>query len=421
VLSRRLSALGPGLIVAVTAIGASHIVLAPVAGARYGYALVWLVLIAHIFKYPAFDFAARFAVGTGSSLIRGYERVPGPRHWALILFLVTTTLQGLTILSGVMSVSAAILRASVGILPYPAWLLLVGGAAILLLMSGRYSALQAGAKVMLGILVLGTLVAFVTAPPSPTALARALIPSVPGGSLLLVSAILGLMPTGINVSVWHSLWAVEHLPRWREDGSDDRAVLRKAVFDLRLGYWVSAALAVVFISLGATLLQPRGLVPNGIDVALTLSRIYTERLGAWMFPVFMTTAFFAMFSSVYTVMDGFPRAFASVLRTIFPASTSAGNNWLHLASNPAYWGFMGVIFTFSVLVNTLIPNPVLMVQLVGTLSLMIAPLLFALNYYCATRLAPQAVRPGGVMRGWALAGITFMAAAASLSIYMQLR
>jgi hypothetical protein len=28
---------------------------------------------------------------------------------------------------------------------------------------------------------------------------------------------------------------------------------------------------------------------------------------------------------------------------------------------------------------------------------------------------------GGVMRGWALAGITFMAAAASLSIYMQLR
>ena len=43
-----------------------------------------------------------------------------------------------------------------------------------------------------------------------------------------------------------------------------------------VGYGLSIVLAVMFISLGANLLQPRGLTPDGIEVALTLSTIYTE-------------------------------------------------------------------------------------------------------------------------------------------------
>ena len=83
-------------------------------------------------------------------------------------------------------------------------------------------------------------------------------------------------------------------------------MLRLGLFDLRVGYVLSAVLAVVFISLGANLLKPRGLTPDGVDVALTLSKLYTEVLGDWMFPVFMLAAFAAMFSTAYSVMDGFP-------------------------------------------------------------------------------------------------------------------
>ena len=61
---------------AATAIGTSHIILSPVAGARFGYALLWLVLFSHLFKYPAFEFGPRYAVATGTSLIRGYQQVP---------------------------------------------------------------------------------------------------------------------------------------------------------------------------------------------------------------------------------------------------------------------------------------------------------------------------------------------------------
>jgi hypothetical protein len=163
------------------------------------------------------------------------------------------------------------------------------------------------------------------------------------------------------------------------------------------------------------LLQPRGLVPEGLQVALTISTIYTEILGAWMRPVFMVTAFTAIFSTVYSVMDGFPRAFSTILKTLFPAS-----HFLKKPSNPTYWLFMVAIFAFAVGVNTVIPNPVQVVQWVGTISLLIAPILYSLNYYCATRIAPEEVRPSAPMRAWALFGILFMAAAGAFYTYTQL-
>lgn len=400
----RLRSLGPGIVVAATAIGTSHLVLSPVAGARFGYELIWLVLFSHLFKYPAFEFGPRYAIATGRSLIHGYQSLPGPRNWALWAFLFTTVLQGLTLLAGMLSVTAAILLASFGVLPLTGWAVVVGLAILLLHALGRYAALEIGSKIAMAVLVIVSLVAFLAAPPAPADLGRMFVPSIPDGSLILVAAILGLMPTGINVAIWHSLWALEHLPRWRERTTEPRQLLRIGLFDLNVGYLLSALLAVVFVVLGANLLRPRGLVPNGVDVALTLSRIYTEVLGDWMFGVFMLAAFLAMFSTAYSVMDGFPRTFATLLRTLFPDSAV-----LQRPSNPAYWAFMAVIFAFALGANWIFPDPVVMVQLVGLVSLGVAPLLYGLNYYCVTRLIddPQ-LRPGPLLRLWGLAGVWFM-------------
>ncbi len=273
------------MIMAATAIGTSHIILSPVAGARFGYALLWLVLFSHLFKYPAFEFGPRYAVATGTSLIRGYQQVPGPRNWAVWAFLVTTVLQGLTLLAGMLSVTAAILLASFGGLSLTGWVVVLGFGIVALLQVGRYPALAWGSKIALAVLVVGSVIAFVAVPPRPADLALMFVPSVPAGSLVLVASLLGLMPTGINVAIWHSLWAVEHLGEWKKNTNGKPEMLRVGLLDLRVGYVISAALAIVFVSLGANLLKPRGLVPDGIDVAVTLSTIYTEVIGEWMYPV----------------------------------------------------------------------------------------------------------------------------------------
>jgi Mn2+/Fe2+ NRAMP family transporter len=416
-LSQALRGLGPGMIVAATAIGSSHIILSPLAGARFGYDLIWLVLFSHFFKYPAFEFGPRFAIANGVSLIQGFERVPGPKNWAVWTFLATTILQGLTILAGTLAVTAAILVGSVGVFSPGTWVVLVGVAILVLHRTGKYPALALGSKLAMLVLALVSVVAFFAVPPMPSELLRIFVPSIPSGSLVLIAAILGLMPTGINVAIWHSLWAVEHLKEWRKTTTDKREMLDLGMFDLRVGYWLSAVLAAIFISLGANLLRPRGLTPDGVEVALTLSRIYTEVLGQWMFPVFMLAAFAAMFSTAYSVMDGFPRTFAKLLETLFPRSA-----FLKKPSNPAYWVFMAVIFAFAIGANRILPNPVAMVQLVGIVSLAVAPLLYGLNYYCVTRLIDdESMRPGRALRLWGVSGLLFMTFAVVFSFWVRLQ
>ncbi len=81
---------------------------------------------------------------------------------------------------------------------------------------------------------------------------------------------------------------------------------------------------------------------------------------------------------------------------------------------------MAVIFAFAVFANRILPNPVLMVQLIGLVSLAVAPLLYALNYYCVTRLIDdEAMRPSTGLKLWGAAGLLFMALAVVFAVYVR--
>ena len=69
-----LRSLGPGLLFAGAAVGVSHLVQATRAGADFGLTLVWLVVLANVLKYPAFEAGARYTAATGQSLLEGYRR-----------------------------------------------------------------------------------------------------------------------------------------------------------------------------------------------------------------------------------------------------------------------------------------------------------------------------------------------------------
>jgi Mn2+/Fe2+ NRAMP family transporter len=407
--------LGPGIVVAATAIGASHLVMSPVAGARFGFDLLWVILFAHVLKYHGFEFAPRFTMARGESLLEGYARVPGPGKWPLYLFLLGTVLQGVAVLSGVVSVAAAVLYAGVGSLSLEAWGVVLATVSIVLLWTGKYEGLDFLNKIMMLALMAGALIAFFAALPAPSEFRHLVLPLIPAGSIFLLAALLGWMPTGLDVAVWHSLWAIQKERTWRRYASGEPTELRRrmfqtALFDMRLGYVVSLVLGIVFLCLGAVLLQPRGLVPQGPAVATTLSEIFTTILGQWMSPVFFTAAFFAMFSTAYNCMDGFPRAFAETVRLL---------GWKRL-SHRAYWGFMLFIYVLVVVFITVIPAPVFLVTAAGALSLLFAPVYYALNYYCVTRLVEnEEYRPGRFARSVAIAGILFVALGAGLFLYTQ--
>lgn len=417
----RIRWLGPGLVVAATAIGASHLVLAPTAGAAFGYALLWVIPLSHLFKYPAFEFGPRWAVATGTSLLDGYARVPGPPKWALWAFLAGTVIQGVTVLAGVLAVAAAVVAAALPALPIPAGSLLLGLVIALLLRSGGFDGLSALSKWMLLVLGLMTATAFVARPPPAGDFWSGLaVPAAPSASLVLLAALLGWMPTGIDVAVWHSMWALERREDWRERArarardprpSDAERTMAVGLLDMRLGYGLSLVLGVLFLSLGAEVLRPAGLVPAGADVAITLARLYTEVLGPWVLPVFLLAAFFGMFSTAFGVLDGFPRAFAETVARLRDRS----------ASRAHYWGFLTVSLVLAVAETALLPDPVVLVTVAAVISFLLSSLLYALNHYCVTRLIPDpALRPRRWIRVWSGVGIACMAAATGLFLYLRI-
>ena len=66
---------------------------------------------------------------------------------------------------------------------------------------------------------------------------------------VFVIALMGWMPTAVDLSAWTSIWTVERMKQ-----TNNKPTLRQALLDFKIGYWVSAALAILFLVLGAELM-----------------------------------------------------------------------------------------------------------------------------------------------------------------------
>lgn len=407
------------MLLAATSIGASHLLMSPEAGARFEYQLVWLVILVHLLKYPAFECAPRWVAATGTSLLEAYDRAPGPKRWAIWLGLGDMTVQAVGLIAALVGLTASFCVAAMGTFSLPVWSLLLTGLLLVLLAAGHYRLLRGVNLLLLALLAAGTALAFTGAPPPPSALPELVTPAFPVGSLVLASAILGFMPTSVAVSIWQSLWALEH-GRFRDDrGSldDRRRLLADGLFDLRVGYGFSALLAVLFVCLGAVLLHPRGLVPEGPEVALVLSRLYTlvfqdSALGDAMRPLVLAMAFAALFTTCYTMMDGFPRSFVAARRVLRGHPSYGGR------VDRVYWTFLLTVTFGGMAILSLVPDPAWLVKAVGAFGLVLSPVYYVLNLWAVTRLVDDPeLRPGRVTTVLAVAGILAMAGTAVLLLW----
>ena len=421
---------GPGLILMMTGIGTSHLVTAPAAGGRFEYALLWCIPVAYVFKYYGFEMAFRFTNATGRSMLDAYTTAPG--KWPVWYVLITTIVQCALGQAGRLAAAAAVLfyvfSEYLG-LGLPSWMygLGLGTLSVGIILYGRYAAVELATKVLAGLLFVSTVGVYLFEPAPISAMGRFFAVETPAGSWLLIAAFLGLLPTGIDVSLQASEWGkakrvgmgrireqlertglahrfdpfgstkqdlavdVSRLPEQAQEYC--RRWFRIGLWDFTLGHIVSFVLAVMFLLLAAVWLYPSEVSGNG--VIGEIARIFTDSIGPGMMLIFLLGAFAATFSTAFNYFDGWPRVVAACCRNLFrPTAALSGIAADELTEDRrrnliSEYNIYRLTMFYSLIAAVLIiaglPRPVYLVLVSSALAFFIAPVIFFLNvWYCVT-------------------------------------
>jgi Mn2+/Fe2+ NRAMP family transporter len=419
-----------------TGIGTSHLVTAPTAGGRFGFALLWCLPIAYLLKYFAFEMAFRFTNATGKSLIDAYATAW--KKWPLWYVLVATLIQSALGQAGRLIAASAVtfylFTETLGLsFPLPAHGAFLGVTSVTILLLGRYKVVETLSKLFAAFLIGSTLAVFFVELPPLTAMSHYFQVEVPGGSWLIIAALLGLMPTGIDVSLQASEWGKAKrvgvgqirgrleeaglAPRF-DPSSPGRADLSVhldripprpreysrrwfmiGLWDFRLGHVVSFVVASIFLMLSAVWLFPSPV--EGRAVMGEIAGIFTRSVGSGMMIVFLLCAFAATFSTAFNYFDGWPRIVGACCRNLFrstarldgcdPDDLTAKHRRAWYSEYNIYRGTMLLSLVASIAIIAGIPQPVFLVLLASALAFFIAPVIYFLNlYYCLTVIPQKA-------------------------------
>lgn len=401
--------LGPGLLYAGAAIGVSHLVQSTAAGARFGYELVWAIIIANILKYPFFEFAPRYAASTGKSLLHGYQSLG---KWSIYMF-AAFTIVTMFIIQAAVSIVTAGLISEIFNWNTSNWIitsvLLIICTSILLL--GNYGFLDKGMKYVILLLSVTTIIALVAALQGTTTRLPEHSESFSfkeNPHLLFLVTLIGWMPAPLDVSVWHSLWSTE-----KAKSVNGNTPLKVALLDFKIGYWGTMILALLFLALGASTIYGTGipLATSGSAFAKQLINIYTDALGSWAYYIIAIAALTTMFSTTLTCLDAFPRVLTPTTKMIFPS----------IKSNKSLFTFwmLVVVIGAILLIRFGITNMKAMVNFATIVAFVTAPVIAILNYLAITgKTMPEDKKPKRWLRIFSILGIVYFVA---FSVYFLLK
>lgn len=413
--SARLQALGPGILYAATAVGTSHLVQSTRAGAGYGLALVFFIFLTFVAKYPAFRFGAQYAGVTGRSLLHGYRQ---QGNWAVGAYIVVALGTMFAALPAVTFVTASLAKAAFGLpwdtLPVSAFILVV---CAVILIGGGYPVLDRVIKVLMAILAAATLLATVLVIPEiDWSISASIVPQqVAPADVFFIVALLGFMPSSVDLSVWHSLWSVARTRDMKR--SID---LQDSLVDFHTGYFGTFLLALCFVLLGTGVMHNSGteFVADPAGFAAQLIDLYRQTLGDWSGPLIGSIAVAVMFSTVLTGLDGYPRAAVSIFRLYRRPdhdreSTVIDSRTYAIAVLTLS---LGSLFILYFLVTSLQA----VVDVAATIMFLFAPVVAWLNHRVMQSSAvPEQGRPGRGLSALSLAGIVWLAGFSAYFLYLR--
>lgn len=347
---------GPGLLWMLSAVGTGSILFTPRVGSVYGYDLFWLLIIVVFFMWVMIQEMARYTIVTGQTMLEGMHTLRGPKNWAVWLIFIPQLFAAAV---GIAGLAAIVGSAFSALLPgsntvYAEATVL---ACVLLTTSGQYARIEQISRWMAIALMVMAVASAIAVFPALSKLAQGLTfrwPAEP--DLYVISPWLGTILAGSMGIVWFSYWTAtrgyggglegrepddEQARDSRHDGDEPRLPPRYER-EARARDWVSvmsgaASLGVIggfivitaFLILGAELLAPAGVVPEGADVALDLTRLFSDVWGEAGRYIVLAAIVIALGGSVLANQDGWGRSFADMALILTRDQRHARAGWAY--------------------------------------------------------------------------------------------
>ncbi|GAA4236616.1 divalent metal cation transporter [Postechiella marina] len=389
----KLKNLGPGLLFAGAAIGVSHLVQSTRAGADFGLGFLWALLVVNLFKYPFFQYGPKYAAATGESLLEGYKKLG---KGILATYFILNIAVMFTIQTAVTIVTAGLASTLFGnFLSIKVWTIIILAICISLLIFGKYKLLDKLMKVIIITLTISTILALTIALSStntPISIAQILPKKTIEITFLI--AFMGWMPAPLDVSVWHSIWAIE------KKKDLQKFTPKSALFDFNIGYLSTTGLGIGFLLLGTLIMFNSGetFSNSAGKFASQLITMYTSSLGSWAYIIIGIAAFTTMFSTTLTTLDASPRVMAKTTSLLFKKLNLNYKFWIAILA-------IGTISIFMFFASEM----GLLIEIATILSFITAPFYAIINYILiSSSHTPKAWHPSIKMHILSILGIIFL-------------
>jgi len=294
--------IGPGTLIAAAFIGPGTVTVCTIAGAQFGFSLLWAMLLSIVATIVLQEMAARVGIITQKELATIIkEQIPSPliRNLAILLILGAVVVGNAAYEAGNISgaalgISAIFDRSEVGLFP-----IVIGIIAFVLLFIGNYKILERSLIILVVIMSFSfILTAIITKPDIIQMMKGLLVPSMPDNSILVIIGLIGTTVVPYNLFL-HTALVKE---KWKHER--DLPLARKdIIISVVLGGVVSLSIMVAAASI-----KGEG-IKNVVDLAKGLQPLYGNIanyfLGIGLFAAGITSAITAPLAAAYVARGCF--------------------------------------------------------------------------------------------------------------------
>lgn len=413
--------IGPGMILSASIVGSGELIATTTLGAEVGYVCLWVIILSCFIKPAIQAEIGRYSVSTGETGLAGFNKVPGPRLgvnwivWGWVAMISMTRFQIGAMFGGV----AQVLNQLVPSVPVNAWVVLLLGVTLALLLGGGYERIEGLATIKVALFTMLTFLCALILMGRPESFTWAQLKDgltfkLPPGGLTSAVAVFGITGVGASELFMYPYWCVEKgyarftgrrdgSPAWRSRAFGWISVMNMDILASMLIYTVAT---LAFYLLGAGILHAQGLRPEARDMIPVLSNMYTQTLGPWALYLFYVGAIATLYGTIFAATAAESRVASDLCRLLGKFRQDDYAARLRYRRR-----FVWILTCVSAGLFLMVQSPVAMVKAGGVAQALMLPVIAIGALYLRHKELPPEVRP----KLWITVGL-WIASVATISL-----